>query len=127
MTAGRLATAIGALAAVAALTGCASEKETAPPQVPTLSLRLTDFDISPTSPTVDKPGEVFLRIRNDGRSVHVLAVDGPEGEARTDPIKPGSGATLRVALNEPGTYRMYCPLADHAERGMRGSITVNDG
>ena len=127
MKVGRLGTAIAAFVIAASLAGCANREETAAPQVPTLSVRLTNFDISPSSPTIDKPGEVFLRISNDGRSPHVLAVDGPEGEAKTDTIKPGSGATLRVALSEPGRYKWYCPLENHEERGMRGHITVKDG
>lgn len=127
MTAGRLATLIVALVLLAALAGCRSQQETAAPQIPTLSVRLTDFDISPANPTVDEPSEVFIRIRNGGQVPHVLAVDGPEGEAKTDAIKPGGGATLRVSLTEPGSYRMYSPLENYAERGMRGRITVEDG
>ena len=31
---------------------------------------------------------------------------------------------LKVDLDKPGRYVWYCPVGDHRERGMKGTITV---
>lgn len=52
-----------------------------------------------------------------------------EGEGITaaleDPIPPGESMMLRVAL-QPGTYRVYCPVENHAARGMTETLVVQE-
>jgi uncharacterized cupredoxin-like copper-binding protein len=38
-------------------------------------------------------------------------------------LLPGSRATLSVRLR-PGTYRLWCAVADHRTRGMRATLRV---
>ncbi|MFW6296175.1 MAG: hypothetical protein ACOC04_03170, partial [Halothece sp.] len=38
-------------------------------------------------------------------------------------LQPGESATMEVNL-EPGTYRAYCPVGNHPERGMSMELTV---
>ena len=55
-------------------------------------------------------------------------------QARADTIypvndlafRPGESTLLEVNL-DPGIYKLYCPVGDHEERGMVGTVTVEEG
>lgn len=104
--------------AVAVAAGC-GEGQT------TLSVRLTDFELEPRNPRIDGPAEVRFRVRNAGTAPHGLTVVGPKEEVEIEPLAPGGRATFTLDLDEPGRYRWFCPVGDHRERGMRGTITVD--
>lgn len=87
---------------------------------------LTDFALEPASLSLD-PGSYTLTVVNDGESMHGLKVDGPGGEFETGELQPGDTAELAVDLSEPGEYELTCPVGDHRERGMEGTLTVGGG
>jgi uncharacterized cupredoxin-like copper-binding protein len=68
---------------------------------------------------------VRFRIRNEGSVAHALTVVGPKEEVEIEPLAPGGKTSFTLDLDEPGRYKMFCPVGDHAGRGMRGSITVD--
>lgn len=138
----------GAALAVAALTlgGCgedrsesASTETTAPPAAtqprpapqaaPPAEVRVreSEYRIAPVEIRVDRPATLDIRVRNAGSKRHALAVEAPRGEVRTRTLAPDDGESLRVELDRPGRYRWYCPVDDHAARGMRGAIAVARG
>lgn len=94
------------------------------PVVATLDVVLTEYRITPANPTVPKPGVVEIEVANRGSIGHALEVEGPGGEVETPTIAPGQTADLKVDLDKPGRYVWYCPVGDHRERGMKGTITV---
>ena len=69
-------------------------------------------------------GRTVFRATNAGELTHTLRVerDGVAQEFAT-PLAPGDNRDLVVEL-VPGTYAVYCPLADHRERGMSRTLTV---
>jgi len=71
-------------------------------------------------------GATIFEISNVGALVHNLEIEG-QGieEVLENDLQPGESATLTVDL-QPGTYEVYCPVADHAERGMRLTLTVTE-
>jgi uncharacterized cupredoxin-like copper-binding protein len=69
-------------------------------------------------------GKVSFDVVNAGNTTHALEVEGPSGEVETEEIAAGDSATLQVDLSKPGSYEMYCPIANHKERGMEGEVTV---
>jgi plastocyanin len=85
----------------------------------------TEYKLDPADPTV-KPGTVTFKATNDGQAVHNLEIegDGVEEELPED-LQAGDSGELTVDL-EPGTYEMYCPVANHAELGMEGEVTVEE-
>ncbi len=91
----------------------------------TAEVSLVDFALDVREPRVPKAGLVAFAATNDGRVRHALAVDGPAGTVRTKALELGELALLTVRL-PPGTYRWYCPLADHAQRGMVGRVRVQE-
>lgn len=91
-----------------------------------VEIALMDFMLEPASLSLD-PGSYTLTVVNDGESVHALKVDGPGGEFETGELQPGDTAELEVDLSEPGEYELTCPVGDHRERGMEGTLTVGGG
>lgn len=83
----------------------------------------TDFELEPPSLTVDAQGEVTLTAVNDGETAHALAIEGPDLEEETKTITPGESAEVTVDLKS-GSYTMYCPISNHRELGMEGTIVV---
>lgn len=84
---------------------------------------LTDFALEPASLSLD-PGSYTVTVLNEGDTVHALKVDGPGGESDTGQIQPGESAELALDLSEPGEYELTCPVGDHRDRGMEGTLTV---
>jgi plastocyanin len=88
----------------------------------TLPVSLTDYRL-PRGVRVPRSGVIAFEVTNDGQSVHALAVNGPAGQVRTQTLKPGERTTVEVRL-PPGTYKWFCPVADHERRGMVGRVRV---
>jgi len=78
--------------------------------------------------TFDKPkleaksGEVTINFENPATVPHAVEVEGNGVEEKTDVVTEGK-ASLTADL-EPGTYEFYCPVGDHREEGMEGTLTV---
>jgi plastocyanin len=70
-----------------------------------------------------RPGKVTFVLRNDGRFAHNFHVEGPGVDAHAEKFSPGRTIRLEAALQE-GEYRISCPLSNHDERGMRGTLLV---
>lgn len=108
-------------------TGTSTEAAPAGAPVATVTVKETEFRLSPANASVRKAGVVEFRVTNAGKVVHALEVEGPDGGVETEEIKPGSSATLKANLDKPGRYKWYCPIGDHEQRGMKGEITVAGG
>jgi uncharacterized cupredoxin-like copper-binding protein len=93
------------------------------PVVATQKVSETQFKLTPANPTIKKAGVVEIKATNAGTIDHAIEVEGQGVEVKTNPIKPGSSASLKVDL-KPGTYEWYCPLDSHKQKGMKGTITV---
>ena len=83
---------------------------------------LTDFEIDPATPTA-QAGEVTYEVVNEGQAPHALEIEGNGVEEETATLSPGGEATLTASL-EPGEYEWYCPVGNHREMGMEGTLTV---
>lgn len=111
----------------AATTGDGAATTPAGPVAATVAVTETEYALDPQDPKVARAGVVEFRVRNAGRVVHALEVEGPGGEAKTASIAPGGTATLRVDLSKAGTYEWFCPIDGHKGRGMKGAIVVGPG
>lgn len=115
-----------------ALTGCGENEEgedaQAPSEAPieTITITETDFALDPDSVDVEEPGTYAFEVVNEGDVAHALEVEGEGIEEETDTLDPGQRATLTVEL-EGGSYELYCPVGDHADRGMTGKVEVAGG
>jgi plastocyanin len=111
------------------LPGCGGDDDGGGTEAPAAKLPIseTDFRLDPSRVDLDEPGRVRFQVTNDGKTVHALEVEGPEGEVETESIQPGKSATLTVELGEDGEFVMYCPVGNHRELGMEGNVVVGGG
>jgi plastocyanin len=72
-----------------------------------------------------RQGPALIELVNYGEDEHDLVVRRVGGRRtwRLRKILPGSRATLSIRLR-PGTYRLWCEVADHRARGMRATLRV---
>lgn len=102
-------------------------RATAPPDTVALiqkDVQVTLVDYSIEMPAALSPGQVTFNITNTGTREHSFEVEGEGIEKALDrPLKPGQSAKLVVDLRA-GTYKVYCPVADHEQRGMTRPLVV---
>jgi plastocyanin len=88
-----------------------------------VELTATEFKFDPSTVEVDTAGETTFTLVNDGQFTHALEIEGQGIEEETDEIDGGATTELTVDL-EPGEYELYCPVDDHREKGMEGTLVV---
>src|SRR5215210_2614858 len=102
-------------------------------EIKTIVIEGTEFELSPSSVTLSKPGTYAFKAENEGSAQHSLEIDGKgveskggkAGEARLEQnLDPGQSGVLTVTFQKPGTYEMYCPIIGHKLAGMKGSVVV---
>jgi uncharacterized cupredoxin-like copper-binding protein len=103
----------------------AADEDAAAEDGTVVEVSLGEFAIEPSTIEVD-PGSYTFRVSNDGGAVHALEIEGPSGEVETAELASGESADLTIDL-EDGEYEMYCPVGDHRDRGMEGTILVGGG
>ena len=67
-------------------------------------------------------GSVTITLVNESSTPHAIEVEGSGVEEESETIT-GSETELTVDL-EPGEYALYCPVGNHREQGMDGTLTV---
>jgi plastocyanin len=119
--------------ALLALAGCGGSEE--PPDLPAkvsagnpLTVGATEYVFDPNRVTIEGAPARGTRQRialdNRGELAHNIEVlDGDEIVGRLRSFPPGEERDLTVDL-APGEYRFICTVADHDEKGMRGTLTV---
>lgn len=88
----------------------------------TIDISETEYALDPSEASA-AAGEVTFAIVNDGAIPHNLEIEGDGVEEVSETVEGGASTDLTVDL-AAGTYRMYCNIADHAEQGMEGEVTV---
>jgi plastocyanin len=91
----------------------------------TTTVVLTEFTFNPDQLVVPAGRDTFT-MQNTGRFPHNIHIEGngvavdvkPDG-----PVDGGASFTGAVTL-APGTYQVWCPVANHREQGMVGTLTV---
>jgi uncharacterized cupredoxin-like copper-binding protein len=87
----------------------------------------TEFKLDPSSVKLDKPGTYVFEVKNDGSIDHALEIEGQGIEEETTTVGPGEEAEVRVAITKPGEYEMYCPIGNHRDQGMEGTVKLGSG
>ncbi len=103
-----------------------SSQETAPPEPPVSSTKTVDivgksFSFSPSAISVKKGDPVHINF-SDSDGFHDLVID--EYNVRTERINTGGQSSVDFIADKAGTFEYYCSVANHRERGMKGTFIV---
>lgn len=89
-----------------------------------VAVTLSDYAID--IPRELPKGPTIFRVKNNGGTVHSLVLVGQGIEKRlANDMVSGEEGALR-ALLEAGEYHVFCPIAQHAQRGMRERVVVTE-
>lgn len=89
-----------------------------------VEIELTDFKITPNEFTA-KAGEIVFAFDNNGRYTHDFRIEGQGIDVKAPKIGARRSREWSVTLT-PGTYRISCPISNHDQRGMEGTLIVVD-
>lgn len=108
--------------------GAGSAEAGAPETEPdTVNVRLTEYRIQ--MPRTLPAGPTVFRVTNAGAAEHNFEVEGEGapglGEAFGRNLRPTETRDLEVEL-EPGRYKVFCPVEDHALQGMLRILQVTE-
>jgi uncharacterized cupredoxin-like copper-binding protein len=93
----------------------------------TLTVVEKEFSLTPSTLTVAKPGTYTIEGVNKGQTSHAIAIDG-QGVDETGPtVGPGGTSTITVTLTKQGDYDLYCPVGNHRQAGMQGTLRLGSG
>jgi plastocyanin len=112
------------LATAIALSACGASET--PVRVGTASFDVTldDYLIRPQSLRVPTGERLTVNATNRGRLGHTFRIRGASRNVLAiTTIEPGETKSRSFRLG-PGSYRMYCVLANHEELGMYGTLRV---
>jgi uncharacterized cupredoxin-like copper-binding protein len=92
----------------------------------TIQVSENEFSISPASIELPRAGTYEFAVRNDGQISHALSIEesGGGNEVESGEITPGEKKTVRFTFSADGSFEMYCPIGNHKDQGMEGTITV---
>ncbi len=79
------------------------------------------FDFGFRGELVAPAGPVQLSARNVGKIPHNIGI---RGGPITNHVQPGRSIELDLGVLSPGTYQLYCDIADHVEAGMVAELVV---
>ena len=89
----------------------------------TVLVMLNENSIAVREQTIP-PGPAVLTVQNSGKEVHNLFIEGADiSRAAGDTIAEGATATAEVNF-KPGTYTLYCPIANHRQNGEQVTVTI---
>jgi plastocyanin len=69
-------------------------------------------------------GNVTIVMANPSDLPHAVEIEGGGVEVAGDTVMKG-GVSEASADLEPGEYEFYCPVGNHRDAGMEGTLTVN--
>jgi plastocyanin len=69
-----------------------------------------------------KAGTVTIDFDNPSSTPHAVEIEGGGVEEASDTVS--AGRTSVTAELEPGEYTFYCPVGNHRDGGMEGTLTV---
>ena len=89
-----------------------------------LGVSATEFHLTLFRPSV-KAGVVEIELQNDGQDPHDLRVRrvGGSHTFSIPLVQPGNRRTVAIHV-KPGSYRLWCSIADHKQLGMQAVLRV---
>jgi len=73
------------------------------------------------------PVTITFVLHNRGRFSHDFEVEGHGLDAKAPKFAPRKTLNFEVTFTEAGEYKISCPLSNHEERGMKGTLIIRVG
>ena len=70
-----------------------------------------------------KPGKVTIVMDNPSDVPHAVEIEGEGVEEEGETVGKGGASKVSADL-KAGEYEFYCPVGNHADAGMEGTLTV---
>jgi uncharacterized cupredoxin-like copper-binding protein len=91
-----------------------------------VSLKLTEFTITPGEISAQVGERLSFRVSNLGVLEHDVWIQDPGGEDVAQlSLMPNQHGTLQVEPSVPGEWRIICTLPGHEMAGMTAALTVS--
>lgn len=88
----------------------------------TVDVRLTEYAVE--MPHTLPAGPTTFQVHNEGHKRHSFKIQGPGIEQMLEAIvSPRETGTLQITL-QPGEYTVFCPIGNHASKGMKMTLEV---
>jgi plastocyanin len=108
-------------------TGAAPPTEEAsaePPSVPHVQVSAVEYHYTLSRASVPA-GKVVFQFVDKGEDEHNLNVDDAEGAREAEfPDTPPKGVVNQTVVLKAGTYKLFCSLPGHEQKGMKATLTV---
>lgn len=120
----RTPTSLALVAITLALGGCGDAGEPVRERGTSFTVTLDEYLIRPQQLRVPAGKQLSITVVNRGRQGHSLRIRGAtKNILNLRFLRPGDSRTRQFSPG-PGTYTMYCVLANHEELGLYGKLTV---
>ena len=120
----RTLTPVALVAITLPLAGCGDAGAPARERGTTVTVTLDDYLIRPPELRVPAGRRLTIKVTNRGRLGHTLRIRGATKNILAfTTIRPGETKERQFSPG-PGSYTMYCALANHEELGLYGKLTV---
>jgi uncharacterized cupredoxin-like copper-binding protein len=87
-----------------------------------VEVHLTEYAVE--MPHTLPAGPTTFLVHNEGQKRHSFKIQGPGNEQMLEAIgSPRETGTLQVTL-QPGDYTVFCPIGNHASKGMKMTLVV---
>ena len=102
-----------------------SEETTSPPpSLPEVQVSAVEYHFTLSRTTVPA-GKVIIEFVDNGQDEHNLNAQGASGPpAATFPTVTPKTVTRQTVELKPGSYTLFCSLAEHEAKGMKATLTV---
>jgi plastocyanin len=91
-----------------------------------LEVSAKEYSFSPAAVVLDGPGELRIRLQNDGSLAHNIKLRRAGDEVGgTSSLPAGNTGSATVEVR-PGRYELLCTVGDHAALGMTGELQVKE-
>jgi len=95
-----------------------------PPSVPRVQVTAVEYSYALSRTTVPA-GKIVIEFVNHGQDEHNLNVALGEGSlAGWFASTPAKGVRDQAFELRPGTYTLFCSLAEHEQKGMKATLVV---
>jgi len=92
-----------------------------------LPVTAREYKFDPKGVTIDAGGRsvsLSVRLHNAGSLGHDLIVERDANEVAGTPVITGGKDVTTTVKLQPGSYNFFCSVGDHAQLGMKGTLTV---